>query len=319
MIDKLIMNILTPIKYVVDNSEFVHINQEKIKLLVKSINIETVKTDTSRWPFRAITFKSIDEAIDFWFIADVMAFCFWGFPKKWTIHYKGQVLDGWWALLASHQNALENGVPILDGKYLADLTLAEVKSIYSGYPEIPLLTERWQILKGIGEILESRFEGKFHHYFRKAPRTALALVKDISATFPGFKDWAGYKGTYIYFYKKAQLLVGDLNHFQKITGIKNLTGEADYKIPALLRGLDLLQYSPQLANLVDSRHELAENSPMEVEIRANMLWVVQLLLKELRPRYPDLTASSLDRILWFMSQDKSLITKPYHLTKTVNY
>jgi hypothetical protein len=270
-------------------------------------------------------FYNIDDEIDYTFICDSQAFCFWGYPQKWTIEYQDKKLDGWWALMACVQRAIENGVPMGNGAYLSALNNKSAGEIFRGNPEIPLLKERVEILRGIGLVLEAKFQSRFSHFLKISPHEALNLMLQIVEQFPGFNDQAKYKGRNVYFYKKAQLLVEDLNRIlQKyrqtpIPGMENLTSEADYKIPALLRDLGILKYSTKFAHKVDQRVELPQGSAEEVEIRAGMLWAVHLLVKELTPRYPDLTATTLDRELWHLSQDKSRMIHPYHLTKTVYY
>lgn len=58
---------------------------------------------------------------------------------------------------------------------------------------------------------------------------------------------------------------------------------------------------------------------MEIEIRANMLWVTHLICQKLKPKYPDISPSTLNGILWSQSQKKNKKDKPYHLTKTIDY
>ncbi len=43
---------------------------------------------------------------------------------------------------------------------------------------------------------------------------------------------------------------------------------ADYRVPQILRELSILNYSDQLAELIDSEIELEYSSEYEVEIRA---------------------------------------------------
>jgi hypothetical protein len=318
------IDLITPIKYVVDNSQEVKINYLAVEEFCKKFKLTNIRVNESVWPFKPLVFKSLDDELDYWFLCDSQAFCFWGYTHKWTISYQGMKMDGWWALMASMQRVLDNQLPIFEGKYLANLTNSQAVEIFAGQPEIPLIQERIEILRKIGkQYIKSGI--KFSEWLRIAPQDAVSLMLQIVELFPGFDDKANYNGKKIYFYKKAQLLVADINHLYKkwhkpeIKGISRLIGEADYKIPALLRDLGLLIYTDKLASRIDHREELKPGSGEEVEIRANMLWIIQLMLDHLRSKYPQLTASELDRILWFMSQDKSLIIHPYHLTKTVNY
>lgn len=318
-------DLFLPIEYVVTHSTEVKIDEAAIDRLAANFSLPKLPHWSLTCPFAYKNLPRLEDEIDFRFLADAMAFCFWGYPKKWTITYLGHRLDGWWALIAAFKAAISSGKPILDGDYLAKLTIEEARQIFIGVPEIPLFRERFAILRGIGQVLAEKYHGRFHGYLQKAPTKALDLLAEVVEEFPGFDDRAKYRGKQVYFYKKAQLLVDDLVQIKGVekvitlTGLDELTGKADYKVPALLRNQGVLVYSDKLAGLIDKRLELPEGSLMEVEIRANMLYALSLLTQKLKDDFPTITPARLDGILWNMTQKKSQDSKPYHLTKTVNY
>ena len=93
------------------------------------------------------------------------------------------------------------------------------------------------------------------------------LVSAIVECFPGFRDQAVYNGQQVFFYKRAQILVADLigayNDYGAAIDFKNqekLTMFADYRVPQILREFNILQYSPALAQLVDSESILEYSS-----------------------------------------------------------
>ena len=53
---------------------------------------------------------------------------------------------------------------------------------------------------------------------------------------------------------------------------------ADYRVPQILRELDILKYSEGLSKLVDSETELPYSSEYEVEIRALTIVAVEEIL-----------------------------------------
>ncbi|MFC1647181.1 queuosine salvage family protein, partial [Patescibacteria group bacterium] len=110
------------LEYVADNSDFVSIDESAINKYIKNF----VPTKFVHWshicPFPLYKFDNVDDKLDFLFLIGSQAFCFWGHPDKWTINYKGKKLDGWWALVASFQKALEEGMPIINGDYLSSMT-----------------------------------------------------------------------------------------------------------------------------------------------------------------------------------------------------
>jgi hypothetical protein len=161
---------------------------------------------------------------------------------------------------------------------------------------------------------------------KTAPSDAVRFVMNIAKTFPIFDDVSIYKGDRVYFYKKAQLFAHDMmtgfahTPYAMLKNIDTLTGEADYKIPSLLRKLGILVYNQNLAAKVDQRVELLADSPEEVEIRANMLWACHLMCGNLfQKRHMTIDSVTLDGILWVASQTKSPDDKPYHLTITTDY
>ncbi len=57
-----------------------------------------------------------------------------------------------------------------------------------------------------------------------------------------------------------------------------LTMFADYRVPQILREFDIMSYSPELSELIDTNKELAYSSNYEVEIRAVTVIAVDKIL-----------------------------------------
>ncbi len=315
--------ILNSLQYVVDNSKFVSISQNAILKYVQNFVLTPATHWSHQTPFKYPGQKTFEEEIDFLFLIGNQAFCYWGSPK-WTIDYQNQKLDGWWAAIASFQRAIESGTSILDGSYLASLSEEQTKELFAGTPEIPLLIERQGMLNKIGRVLEAKYAGSFHNFFSSVDKTAINLAQALSDEFAGFDDTASYKGKRVYFYKKAQLVVNDifsniLGQDSNITGIGQLLGTADYKIPAILRQHWILEYTTDLAERIDNQVEILEKSEEEVEIRASQLIAVKQISDLLKPKYPQLTPPAIQDILWLSTQGLGSLQKPYHLTKTIYY
>ena len=62
--------------------------------------------------------------------------------------------------------------------------------------------------------------------------------------------------------------------------------------------------------------EIKQNSIYEVEIRANMLMVIDLIKRKLNDR---VCAIDINDYIWGQGKNKSINLKPYHLTRTTNY
>lgn len=316
---------LESLQYVVKNSNFVSIDHTAIDSYVHNFVSTAVQHWSKAYPLGYQPQEDPNDEIDFLFLIGLQAFCYWAKTGelKWTVTYKGMDLDGWWAMIACFQRAIENGLPVFEGEFLSRLTLEQTSELFKGNADIPLLDERRDLLNKVGETLVEKYNGRFYHYLETAPKDAFDLVVELAENFAGFNDNAEYKGRRIFFYKKAQLVVNDianvLGNASQITNLDELTGCADYKIPAMLRKLGVLKYSSQLAEKVDNRLEIEWGSEAEVEIRANQLWAVHEIARKLKPVYPEITPGQVQDILWIQSQDKSQLDKHYHLTKTIYY
>jgi len=55
----------------------------------------------------------------------------------------------------------------------------------------------------------------------------------------------------------------------------------DYRVPQILRQVDILKYSPELENFIDTEQEMQYSSVFEVEIRAATVEAVELMFKEI--------------------------------------
>jgi hypothetical protein len=74
-----------------------------------------------------------------------------------------------------------------------------------------------------------------------------------------------------------------------------------------------------LAARVDGNIQLQPGSPEEVEIRANTIWSVELIRRELEHLGKRLRAFEIDWILWNLGQKEEFREKPYHRTVTIFY
>ena len=107
--------------------------------------------------------------------------------------------------------------------------------------------------------------------------------------FSGFRDEAIYDGEQIFFYKRAQILCADLigafsdiEHAQNFSNREALTMFADYRVPQILRQLDIFEYSEGLAEKIDKEVELAYSSKEEVEMRAATVIAVEHIITKIK-------------------------------------
>lgn len=315
--------ILESVKFVVENSENVKINEDKIKDFVNNFDHRNIKHWIDESPFGL---KELDDKdlLHFLLVFNAISFSYWGDPK-WIIEYRGKKVDGAYGMIMAIGRAIENNIPILDMKYLSNIKKQDFERILEANVKIPLFNERLKIIKEISKVLVDKFEGDFSKFVEKAEGNALRLLDLIILNFPSFKDISDYKGREIYFYKRAQLLVSDIYQvfkgkgYGKLGNIKDLTACADYKLPLILRKLGILSYSEGLSKRIDKQIQITKNSEEEIEVRANTIWAVELIKEKLKKKIPYVDSIHVNDHLWLLGQKKSPNDKPYHLTRTVSY
>ena len=310
MLDK----IVSTTQYVANNSINVKINEEKINEFVKSIK----KIKLSHWlsysPYNLLDLP-IEMLINLLLVYESIDFSFWGNPK-WTIDTHNGKEDGGIALLY----AIFKYVKDKNTTDFSNITKDEFSNILKGNVEIPLFEERFNIIRNVSRIVNEKMNGSFYKFINNI-NIDEELFEIIIGYFPNFKDERTYNNKTIYFYKLAQLLTSDILHIREIkenikVDYSHLVGCADYKIPQVMRGLGILNYSDKLSNIIDSKKEIEVNSEYEVEIRSNMLVVIDLIKKKLENR---VCAIDINDYIWSQGKNKNIKLKPYHLTRCTNY
>ncbi|OGM26556.1 hypothetical protein A2627_00845 [Candidatus Woesebacteria bacterium RIFCSPHIGHO2_01_FULL_39_28] len=184
--------------------------------------------------------------------------------------------------------------------------------------DMPLLKERHASLSEAGQVLASKFKGKFTNVIEESGYDAVKLVKLIYENFSSFRDMAKYDGKDIYFLKRAQICADDVSFLiglpHKLANLGKLTAFADYKLPQMLREAGIIEYTPKLVEQVDNMVLIKAGSKEEVEIRAATVQGIELI----RQRIPEYTAAAIDSTLWYISQDQTNV-RPYHRTYTIYY
>ena len=94
------------------------------------------------------------EIIDVSFFYAVMNFAFTDFDSgvKFAAEYGGRTWSDSEGMFACVAQALDDGVPLTDGAYLAEISRAELGRVFSGNIEIPMLDERVEILNAAGQV-----------------------------------------------------------------------------------------------------------------------------------------------------------------------
>lgn len=321
-----LLPVLPSCQAVVEQSQFVHIDFTAISSFLDSNTVLKIPP-LPQGPAPYHYFDSTAVTVQWLLVLDTLNHCFWsevGSPL-WEIHYKNEKLSGYWALAASLKRAMEEGIPLHEAKTLANLKHETLVHIFRGSGKIPLFDERLENLRQVGNILLDRFQGSFIHALEEAGGSAVKLVLLVADQFPCFSDTASYHGKTVYFFKRAQLLVQDLwctfsgTSWGSFHDLDELTAFADYKLPQVLRHLEIIRYESELAAQIQRLAPIPPGSAEEVEIRAATIWAVELLRQELLRRGQIVNSAQLDSWLWHLGQNDIYRSLPYHRTRTIFY
>lgn len=307
-------NIIICCNYVSKNSKHVTIDEEKLNLFVENIKDIKMNHWLSSSPFGLLDL-AVETIINFLLIYESINFSFWGEPK-WTIDTNFGKLDGSIALLY----VLLQYVKESKSTDFSNISKKDFLKILKGNIKIPLFEERFKIVKEVSAIVNDKMQGNFYQYIKDIT-SDIELFETIIANFPSFKDERLYNKQTIYFYKLAQLLTSDILHIkeqkEKIkVNYTHLVGCADYKIPQVLREFGILNYDNKLAKIVDNHSEISINSIYEVEIRANMITVINMINKKLNYKYCRI---DINDFIYMQKNNKNFKMRPYHLTRCTNY
>lgn len=282
---------------------------------------------SSSWQHPCHFFDGTELSVRWIFTLDLLNHSFWPDPGEpvWTVIYNGRPYSGYWGLAAALKLAQEQGFPVTDPHFLAQISESDLAQILSGNCTIPMFEERLKNLREAGRIILSESGGDVISLFRAACGSAVRLVDQVVSRFPSFRDEALYRNDRVYFWKRAQILASDVftafggNAWGKFDDIEQLTAFADYKLPQVLRELGVISYIPELAARVDALEHLEPGSEEEIEIRAMTIWAVEELRKGFRKLGREITSSRIDNWLWQLGQQDAFRKRPFHRCRTIYY
>jgi len=203
-----------------------------------------------------------------------------------------------------------------------------------------------------------------------------AATAEEDVVSPLSREWESAKSssTVIHFYKRAQIAIADIwaalgrrrggstTTMNTATTTKNneslrnccrfkdmdlVTTFPDYRVPQILRHVNVMQYTSELANLVDGKVELEKGGADEVSIRAGTVVAVEEIVRkvkelilsndsddddggggrssrsedDLRKLAKDVSAVTVDWYLWQRGEklDRANLLEPHHRVRTTFY
>lgn len=302
-------------KYVVDNSKYVNININNIDNFIENLG----EINYVHWAEELDLDLTEQEWIVLAFIVESMNFCFWKKPK-WKIEYNNEIMTGSNALFYSIIKEVKKSREFLNIKNLVSITKEEFYEILKGVEgECPLIDKRFENFKETVNYINE------HNFYNElfSINSDRELLEYITTNFKSFDDKSVYKDKVIHFNKRATLLTNDLYYLsatikKNVGNVNNLSGCADYGIPRTFRDYGLLIYNDELAKLVDNEEEIPHDSDMEIEIRANMLYIIELIKNKLKSKDIIINSVELDNLIWWMGKKIDKKGKSHH-TITIYY
>jgi len=321
--------VLDSLRPVIEHSRDVHTHVDKIVEVAGWMAYEDLPMPELAVPYGLA--KDPVVAMDFIMVSTTIDSAFTDFKThvKFQVDYDGQLRSDSDAMVACLKRAMDKGIPILDGRFLAALTRPQMEQIFAGNMEMPMLNEKLQNFREVGKVLAERYDGYFHNFIKSCPPqlydNGKGLVDRLVTEFPRFNDVSEYDGHEIKFYKLAQLgfwgIYSGLHSTNTLplADIGKMTAFADYIIPVGLRLLGITSYSAELEHAINTYQLIPRDSPQEIEIRAHSLYATALLAEEInkiRPAGQQIIIPQIDARLW---SHYHTTFWPHHLTRTIMY
>lgn len=323
-------------------SKDVKCNEAGVKKIAQ-IMAECIKSgqySIKSWKEHDLFPKSMDTAALEWiFVSDTLNFSFWSEDEtnKYVVKYKGQEHTGFWSLSAAMNRALDEGIPFTDPNYYADISREELKHIFRSDSDnpIPLFEERLNVLHEAGQILKKKYDGRFENVVKQCNKSGQNLLKLIVSDFPSYRDVADFGGQNVAFYKRAQILIGDIwscfegQGYGEFHDIDSITLFADYRLPQVLVYFQALEYSKDLLTYLRTNHMLTSGERYEVEIRGCSIYVTDLITEETKKLLKNdadgkdclVNAIIIDNYLWDYRREHNDDMKdiPFHRIRCIYY
>ena len=222
------------------------------------------------------------DTIAFFLLGNSINFAFSDFRTgiKYETEYAGIPFRGAFGMWAALKRGIDEGVPLLDGRYLARISEPKLKAILEGNILIPMFEERLRILRrrarclirntihtlrGLSNILETE------HLIMVG-----ALLSDwYQISFHFCRQEPLYGNNFVIFNKRAQLAVGMIQGRFLSEGVElfpssdidSLTVFADYELPRILNAMGVLKYTEALSSRINEGRTIGKGSQEEIEIR----------------------------------------------------
>jgi hypothetical protein len=318
--------VLASVLPVVEASQDVRLDEARLADVASWLAYEELPVPATFFPFPFALTR--EETIDFVLVTAALNFAYTDLAtrRRWDLVVDGRAYaDADGLHFAFHRAHLE-GVPVLEGAWLAEMTVEQLRHVLrGGSSDLQLLDERVAILRALGETLVERWDGRFHCFVATTSPGlydgGAGFLESLVREFPRFDDRVGD----VRFWKLAQLAAWIMEITLRPQGgagfadLHELTAFADYIVPAALRVMGVLRYSDELSAAIDEGRLIEAGSAWELELRANTIHACSLLcarVNELRPPELRVIVPQIDARLWLPFHKTHA---PHHLTRTTAY
>ena len=319
--------VLKSLNPVIENLKTINLDVNEITRVADWIAYEEFQP-----PENNLTKNKPEEHIRTTMLINTLNFAFTDFESstKYEIIRNGRTLSDSEAMITQIQEAISSGVELYDGNVLCDLDTVKLQKIFDGNIEMPMMSERIEILNEVGEKLSSTYKGDWMNFINQGPRKLYSegegLIERLIVEFPRFDDKSSIDdGQEVHFYKLAQLafwgIHGELSgagHFV-VEDMEKMSAFADYIVPVALEVMKIISYSDNLKDKIMNGEIIERDSIEEVEIRAVSLYATAVLTQEVNKRRPldkQIIIPQLDYRLW---KQYHATHRPHHLTITTMY
>lgn len=314
-----------------DKLDNVSVNEEKLQELIEKMRKEELKIPAWAVPNVQPPMNcSLVEWLNFICTINTVNFAFTNFERPWKKfaieNPEGAPWEGAFAMEASFTRAQKEEIAVFDAWYLAEISLKEVKHIFRSIDHnhrIPMIKERWEILRQVGKVLIEEYDGNWLNLFEKGDWRAFnngkGIVEQLVVNFPSFRDVRFYKDHRLEFNKRAQLLVmmyhgrafNSGGRFPLIDDIEDIGPIADYDVPKALHFLGVLEYAPEFEAAIQNHKVFQPGDPEEVESRLAMSYVMKRICDEV-----GVNMAQADFYVWHMGKSSDA---PHILVPTTDY
>ncbi len=230
---------------------------------------------------------------DFALLGSSVVWCLWApeGEETWRAELGGEWLDDASGIWACFTRAFEDRIDLalVDGRF------------FDGAGTLQMIPERLTALRECGLALQRTWDGSTVNLLEAARWEAAAAAELIVETIPGFMDRPVSPLGELRFDKLTHLAIAMMaaRAPRPITGLDAFPVYPDYMLPRHLRHRGVLVYSPELAEAIDRRALIAEDSPWEHGIRWATIYAAEQLRGALAARGNPVTTPQLDYYLWF--------------------